>query len=87
MPKSEKKTETLKLRVTEREYELIKVQAKKNHTTTSDVIRTALFADNNDISVAIHAEIHRQKIYNLLQHTKMPTESRKVLIKELNSHD
>lgn len=87
MPKSEKKTEILKLRVTEQEYESIKAQAQKNHTTTSDVIRTALFTDNNDMSTAIHAEIHRQKIYNLLQHTKMPTESRKLLIKELNTHE
>lgn len=33
MPKSEKKTEILKLRVTEQEYESIKAQAQKNHTT------------------------------------------------------
>ena len=29
----------------------------------------------------------KQKMYNLIQHTKMPTESRKNLVKELNSYD
>ena len=89
MPKTEKKSKYVKVRVTESEFNAINTKAKSNHTTISNVLREACFNSDCNCSIAdsIRNEIRFQKIFNLIQHTKMPRSSREKLIKELNNHD
>lgn len=87
MPKTEKKTKYVKVRVTEPEFNAINTKAKRNHTTISNVLREACFNSNCSIADSIRNEIRFQKVFNLIQHTKMPRSSREKLIKELNNHD
>lgn len=87
MKNTERKTKTIKLRVTESEYEAIAIQSQRNSTTISDTIRKTIFNSSNSSSAAILAELSRQKMYNLIQHTQMPLHSRESLMKELNRHD
>lgn len=88
MPKKENKTKTIKIRVTESEYEAIAKLAAQGNDTLSSIIRDALFTkDNNDINTGIQTELFKQQLYNLIQHTPMPKDSRKILIKELDKHD
>ncbi|WP_455055463.1 plasmid mobilization protein [Merdimonas faecis] len=87
MPKTEKKTKYVKIRITESEFNAINTKAKSNHTTISNVLREACFNSDCCIADSIRNEIRFQKIFNLIQHTKMPRSSREKLIKELNNHD
>ncbi len=87
MKNTERKTKTIKLRVTESEYEAIAMQTQVNSTTISDTIRKIIFNSSNSSSAAVLAELSRQKMYNLIQHTQMPKHSRESLMKELNKHD
>ncbi len=87
MKNTERKTKTIKLRVTESEYEAITIQSQRDSTTISDTIRKTIFNSSNSSSTAILAELSRQKMYNLIQHTSMPKYARESLMKELNRHD
>ena len=87
MKNTERKTKTIKLRVTESEYEAIAMQTQVNSTTISDTIRKIIFNSSNSSSAAVLAELSRQKMYNLIQHTSMPKYARESLMKELNRHD
>lgn len=87
MPKTEKKTKYVKVRVTEPEFNAINTKAKSSDTTISNVLREACFNSDCSIADSIRNEMRFQKIFNLIQHTKMPRSSREELIKELNNHD
>ena len=87
MNKNEKKTESVKIRLTQTEFYSIQQIALKSSSSISSVIRSALFDRQTDFGSSIKSELIKQKIYNLIQHTKMPKASRENLIKELNRHD
>lgn len=87
MKKTEKKTDILKVRVTSAERKAIEAQAENSASTVSSIVRKSLFTDKTDPVIAIRTELEKQRLFNLLQHTRMPKDSRELLIKELNKND
>ena len=87
MSKPDRKSKVLKFRITESEYDAIAKQAAEKSTNVSEVIRNALFQNNNEISSAIHNELLKQELFNLLHPAELPTRSSETILKELNKHD
>ena len=58
-----------------------------NLAKISEAIRKLLFSDSDSLSVLIHKELVKQQIFNLLQNTKMPRQTREKLIEEVNKID
>ena len=87
MNNREKKTKTVRIRLTQSEYTAVCEAAQIRSSSVSNVIRDALFNQHTESCASIKTELVKQKMYNLIQHTKMSTESRKNLVKELNSYD
>ena len=87
MNNREKKTKTVRIRLTQSEFDAVCEAAQIRSSSVSNVIRDALFNQHTESCASIKTELVKQKMYNLIQHTKMPTESRKNLVKELNSYD
>lgn len=87
MSKPDRKSRVLKFRITESEYDVIAKQAAEKNTNVSEVIRNALFQNNSEISSAIHNELLKQELFNLMHHVEMPKKSRETILKELNKHD
>lgn len=87
MKSHENKSESIKIRLTKTELDSIRKTAEEHSDTVSNVIRNVLFNNKLDLCSSIRAELIIQQIYNLIQHTAMPKESRENLIKELNSYD
>lgn len=87
MKNHENKSESVKIRLTKTELDSIRKTAEEHSDTVSNMIRNILFNNQLDLCSSIRAELIRQQIYNLIQHTAMPKESRENLIKELYSDD
>lgn len=87
MRTSEKKTQNIKIRMTKTEENAVIRIAKENHSTVSDVIRKTLFNNTTEINTSIMIELYKQRIYNLIQHTPMPKDSRENIVKELNKYE
>ena len=87
MKKTEKKTDVLKVRVTSTERKAIEAQAENSASTVSSIVRKSLFTDKADPVIAIRTELEKQRLFNLIQHTKMQKNSKELLIKELNKND
>lgn len=80
-------TKIIKFRVEDSEYEAVQQEAAKRNLTISQLGRDLCFGQHGGLYIAAHREIVKQQIYNLISSTKMPTESRKSLIEELNKID
>ena len=87
MKSHENKSESVKNRLTKTELDSIRKTAEEYSDTVSNVMRNVLFNNQLDLCSSVRSELIRQQIYNLIQHTAMPKESRENLIKELNNYD
>lgn len=87
MNNHENKTKYVKARLSDTEFNAVQQTVTNYLTTISDLIRKALFDQRTDLCSSIRTELIKQEMYNLIQHTAMPKESRKKLIEEMNNHD
>lgn len=87
MPKKEKLTKSVKIRLSDSLFDQINRIAEENHSTLSETIRKILLNKDCSPSVLIQCELRYQKLFNLLQHIKMPQQSREIILQEMNNHD
>lgn len=80
-------TKTYKFRTTPAQADALESYAESNNYSVSEAIRKLLFSDSDSLSVLIHKELVKQQIFNLLQNTKMPRQTREKLIEEVNKID
>ena len=80
-------TEVYKFRTTALQSEALKEYAKNNDCSISEAIRDLLFSEPTDLVFRIQKELIKQRVYNLLQNTKMPEQTRKTLIEEVSKID
>ena len=78
---------TYKFRTTMTQAEAINSYAQINNYTVSEAIRELLFDESTDLVVLIHKELVKQQVYNLLENTQMPKQTRKKLIEEVSKID